>query len=577
MGSRQGEKIIVGIDHGTTSTEIVFGLSSSENFQFMRDWPGAPSLDRSFECPSIISYPQGSNNPHQWGFGVPKTLSNADQKFVCFKLMLDDGLERSEFYDETLEYVLCSKALQLPDGKTATSVMTDFLSEVYKFLEYALISLFGEEKFRRGAIDFYFTVPACWLHQTQDAMRMAIEDAGFGSYNLHEVKLLAEPEAAVMSVIQEEGLEIETGDGVMICDCGGAESEPQDIATYRVTDLSSASLERMSATMGGKCGGASIDCRLYEHLTKRTNGEFWHLPLNNILTGSTSMNLFEMIKSEFSGEPWSSYILDLIVDTSGHHAVGIKLDGKEMAELYNPTLETIFKMIMSELNGVQAKYNHQIIKKIVFVGGFSNSPYLQNWMQRILQQFHEITVLISKEPSLAVAKGAFLRGKYEFEGRLLEQTIKCWRHYGLACSSLNTNLQNEAYLGMESPYRTQCWVLRKDKIYQLPHSQRHELIIPHLPSDSPMKVVSIYECTSEAAPEVLQTGNPTVNLMGYITCDLSQLKLSQFPQRTLNGHVCHVLRVSVKVSLSEKKHRIHFVASVHGKEVGKHSIRMAIV
>ncbi|KAJ5710369.1 hypothetical protein N7488_004525 [Penicillium malachiteum] len=479
--------------------------------------------------------------------------------------MLDDHLQRWEFYDETLQYVVCSRALQLPNGRTATSVMRDFLLQVYESLEHTLISLFCGEKFRKGAIDFYFTIPACWLLKTQDAMCTAIENAGFGSYDLHEVKLLAEPEAGVMSVIQERDLKIETGDGVMICDCGGG---TVDIATYRVADLPSASLERLSTTMGGKCGGASIDCRLCKHLAERTDGRFWRLPLNNILTGSNFMNLFERIKSDFSGESWSSYILDLAVDTSGHRTVGIRLDGKEMEELYNPSLETIFQMIQSELIAVQAQHKQPIINKIVFVGGFSKSPYLPNWMQRNLHQFHGITILISKEPALAVAQGAFLRGKYEFEGRLLEGTMKCWRHYGLACSSLNTNLQNQTYLGMRSPSRNHCWALQKDEIYQLPHSQRHELTIPHLSSDSLMKVINICECISDDAPEVLQewesAGDPAVNLIGP-------------PQLTLNGHVCHVLRVSVKVSLSEKKHSIQFVASLHEKEFGKHSIRMAIV
>ncbi|KAJ5726706.1 uncharacterized protein N7483_008063 [Penicillium malachiteum] len=359
MGSSHGEKIIVGIDHGTTSTEIVFGLSSSEDFRILSQWPGAHSSLRS-ECPSIISYGQDTTDSIKWGFKVPETLSSADQKFVWFKMMLDDKLERSEFYDEALQHVLRSKVLKLPDGQTAASVTTDFLFQVYRHLKKTLISRFGDEKFHQGAIDFYFTIPACWMHQTQDTMRTAIENAGFGSCPLHEVKLLAEPEAAIMSVIQEIDLKIETGDGVMICDCGGG---IVDIATYHVMDLANPALERISTTMGGKCGGASIDCRLYEYLAQLSDGKFWHLPLNNILTGGSFMNFFEIVKSEFSGELARTYILY----PNGPHGVGIPLPDKEIKRIYNSVLQKIFEMIISELTAVQAIYKRQILINVSLV------------------------------------------------------------------------------------------------------------------------------------------------------------------------------------------------------------------
>ncbi|KAJ6032675.1 hypothetical protein N7540_003407 [Penicillium herquei] len=570
MGSRHGERIIVGIDNGTTTTEIIFGLSSSEDFEFLREWPGALS-SRPFECPSIISYGQDGI---KWGFEVPETLSSVDRKFVWFKMLLDDTLERREFYDEALQHVLRSKVLQLPDGQTPVSVMTGFLFQVYDHLSRILISMFGDEKFHQGAIDFYFTIPACWVHETQEAMRTAIENAGFGSCPLHEVKLLAEPEAAIMSVIQETHLKIETGDGVMICDCGGG---TVDIATYHVTDLANSSLERISTTMGGKCGGASIDCRLYEHLDKLSGGGVWSLPLNDILTGGSLMNTFEIIKSKFSGHSATGHTFKLSGNISGHHMDAIPLRGEEIERIYQPVLQKIFQMLISELNAVQAKYNHHIINKIVFVGGFSKSPYLQNWMQRSLQQFHGVKVLISEQPSLAVAKGALIRGKYEFEGRLLERIIKCWRHYGVVCSSLNTSLQNETHSAMQLPYKVQCWVLQKDRRYQLPYSRIYELIIPHLPSDPLTKVINIYECTSEDTQDLLQSGNPNINLIGYIPCDFNQIDIAQFVQPTLDGRVCYAIRVSIKVSLRERQHKIKFVASVHGKEVGQHRISMAIL
>ncbi|KAJ5731366.1 uncharacterized protein N7483_005874 [Penicillium malachiteum] len=65
-----------------------------------------------------------------------------------------------------------------------------------------------------------------WPSETHNAMRNAIEAAGFGYSDLHKFKLRSEPKVAAQYVISNKlediiSLQFSVGDRVLLCDCGG--------------------------------------------------------------------------------------------------------------------------------------------------------------------------------------------------------------------------------------------------------------------------------------------------------------------------------------------------------------------
>lgn len=68
-------------------------------------------------------------------------------------------------------------------------------------------------------VEFVLTVPAVWSDSAKNATLQAAERAGMG--NIHELKLISEPEAAAvytLKAIQPNHLNI--GDNFIVCDAG---------------------------------------------------------------------------------------------------------------------------------------------------------------------------------------------------------------------------------------------------------------------------------------------------------------------------------------------------------------------
>ncbi|CAI7661347.1 unnamed protein product [Penicillium glandicola] len=150
-------------------------------------------------------------------------------------------------------------------------------------------------------------------------------------------------------------------DGVLICDCGGgtvvrdtplhswhfiSSHRGQDIATYYVTDVDPTTrLEQITTATGAKCGGTAIDSRFYN--------------------------------------PRRGYF---------------SLQSEDIRGLYEPVLSRIFALIGSQVMAANEKCGRDVINKVILVGGFSASPFLQDRLQHALEPFPNISVLVAKKP-----------------------------------------------------------------------------------------------------------------------------------------------------------------------------------
>lgn len=96
-------------------------------------------------------------------------------------------------------------------------------------LEILKISL-CENVLETTELEFIITVPAIWSEAAQDRTRSCAERAGMGT----GLKLISEPEAAIMHAVDQELSHMEIGDIVVVCDAGGG---TVDLISYIIDQL----------------------------------------------------------------------------------------------------------------------------------------------------------------------------------------------------------------------------------------------------------------------------------------------------------------------------------------------------
>ena len=267
----------------------------------IRTYPG-PGREGDFvwKTPSRIAYStenQGCES-NQFGFQVtPKMIS-----YSWTKLLLDDNARPTEFDDPSLKRSEGEGMLKLPQNKSPTEVVTDYLREIYSWIEDYLAKRISQELLDMTPIEFWFTVPAIWSDQAKNATLAAAKAAGFASGDADRIYLIPEPEAAGVATLKgfSEGSSIaraQAGDGIMICDCGGG---TVDITSYKVTQLlPKLQFEEIVEGTGGKCGSTYIDREFHRWMTRIFGQRFEELKFEKIGPGSRFMKDFESNKRDF--------------------------------------------------------------------------------------------------------------------------------------------------------------------------------------------------------------------------------------------------------------------------------------
>ncbi|EER40936.1 conserved hypothetical protein [Histoplasma capsulatum H143] len=252
LGLNSGNKIIVGVDYGTTFTGSVPSpdiflvmvankrakgasyVSSRgkglDDITVIDIWPGT-SRDTTavVKAPSRIAYPDDNQrvSTKRWGYQVLPGMTT----FSWTKLLLDQNAPLSKYDDPGLEKASDIGILKLPEGKSATDVVSDYLSEVYHHILQRIGKQITEDTLRTTPLEFWFTVPAIWSDQAKNATVNAARQAGFGTRPNDEIFLISEPEAAAITSLKKYtnpngiGGFVKPGDGVLVCDCGGGTVE----------------------------------------------------------------------------------------------------------------------------------------------------------------------------------------------------------------------------------------------------------------------------------------------------------------------------------------------------------------
>lgn len=190
-------------------------------------------------------------------------------------------------------------------------------------------------------------------------------------------------------------------------------------------------LKELIKASGGACGGTSVDQRFYSLLTRIFGGTLLHeLQTTKTYAYMDLMNEFEAAKrlvkpsdgddsrinitipfvvmNELCQEHHDEGLLDVLRgSTLANDIKGLgdklRIKGSLLKSLFDDTIQQILNHIKDILKKPEAKD----VSRLLLVGGFSESPLIQD---AIKKAFPQLRVIVPEEAGVVVLKGAVIYG-----------------------------------------------------------------------------------------------------------------------------------------------------------------------
>ncbi|KAI9890224.1 MAG: hypothetical protein M1814_004386 [Vezdaea aestivalis] len=463
MASAKRNRMVIGIDYGTTYTGVAYADDSTntvKDIQLITDWPGHRRNATDEKVPSQVAYGSypGGNKSYDWGtWGnlIPPGVNPC----IWTKLRLDGEKQRSIELDAILA-ILSGNISRLavgqddddgerpPDypGKMPVDIVTDYLTAVKDFTFQCIEDRVGKTLFENLDLDIVITVPAVWSEKARDLTFKAVMAAGFGStaYTSREVtnkiKMVTEPEAAAIYTLRalkekHGSSNLKPGDHFVLCDAGGG---TVDLLSYKVKTVNpDFQIEEAAVGTGDKCGSTFID-RAFRPWLKKKIGDVAYKRISDdkLQEGSKIRREFEAIKHRFDGTPMNQYVTlprqaGLDDDPSiGLQEGDLKIGLEDLTEMFEFSVNRSLELIDGQVADIQAKGAR--VKAVFLVGGFGKSNYLFSKIKEYCTE-RGFEALRPENPWSAVARGAVARG-LEADERGLVSLRLCRLHYGTPVS-----------------------------------------------------------------------------------------------------------------------------------------------
>lgn len=446
--------LVVAIDFGTTY--------SGYAFQFRHEY--------SAKDPTVISAPQS------WSDGTKQVLSLKTPT----ALLLNGDLEIDSFgYEAERKYSnLCEESkhmewyfyrrfkmkLQNRGGLSRTSSLEDeslkllpaveIFAHAINCLKMKLFEQLDKDQKVLSPDDILWvlTVPAIWDDSAKDFMRKAALTAGLKNDNL---RIALEPEAASLYCqylpinrfasgrAESQSSLAAPGTVYMVVDLGGGTA---DITVHE--KLSDGNLREVHRACGGPWGGTSVDANFINllgniigsnamtffmnthrgdyhdlmkefEITKRSIELESEKPVNIKLP----FTMFETVKNpRFKGKDFKTALAESVY-AKDIKVIGdkIKMSADLARSLIGSVADNIIKQMEECFREVITQHN---LSLILMVGGFSESPYIQERVKERFEGQNNVKVLIPQEAGLAVLKGAVVFGRQpqSISSRILRYT-----------------------------------------------------------------------------------------------------------------------------------------------------------
>ncbi|KAM0183762.1 hypothetical protein ACHAPF_000206 [Botrytis cinerea] len=540
-------KIIIGIDYGTTFSGIQIepqGVSyvtsdkdGIEDITIMSPWPGDPHV--SWKTPTRIAYSQENSSlkNNKWGFEVnPKMIS-----YSWTKLLLDKNAATKEHDDPSLTGMEGSGMLPLPPFRDAAGVCEDFLREVYIHVSNKLRQQMSDLTFENTPMECWVTLPAVWSEEAKDATLNAAKNAGFGNRPGDEIYTIAEPEAAAIATLKEF-----------------AKSD----AMNQITVQPYLSFDELCVGIGGKCGSTQIDRNLHIMLSQRFGAAFDDLTFGQKGPGSRFMAAFEALKRDFGrndereiGElgPLNLNVVDSAYFDEEDRLV--LLSHQDMRALFDPVITEITRLVEQQVKAAKDTQNAKI-NRIILVGGFGESLYLNTKLKSWCKRNGNITLICPLHPQSAVVRGAALRG---LEG-IAPRVKHLRRHYGISLDKSfreGIDPEEDSYVDGDE--------ITKDTFRVVDSGTEYT------PHENKILKSTLYACVSEEPPEYLS--DPGIERVGEIQSNLGKSFnfgnniQTQFNHRL--GRQVQRITFQQQIVFGNKGDNLTFKCLIGGKEICK--------
>ncbi|KAF2642545.1 hypothetical protein P280DRAFT_548006 [Massarina eburnea CBS 473.64] len=566
-----GNRLVIGLDYGTTYTGVSFCETSDTNvmeerIQIVQDWPSAHTMVGTKEkVPSEIAYlPDGI----RWGSLIPPHVS----RHMWTKLELDSPKlgEAEKIRRELSAMTVGGSTVRHP-----VDVVAAFLKEVKDHLLKNLDRQYGPELWRTLPITLVVTVPAVWSDAAKDRTMRAVSQAGFDTSAFPQLKRIVtttEPEAAAIYTIksvkgsaQDDALKV--GDGFVVCDMGGG---TVDLISYRIAEIEPTSVEEASVGTGDQCGGSFVDRGFLTWLeTKLGMGDFVKIAgcsAAELSRTSLPPKLGRMMqefsltaKSGFSGT--EEYYLRLPAPLSGIDDEDrdmcdgeILLKASDIVIMFEFSLRRTLELLKEQLKAAE-RSGHVKIKYVFMVGGFAESPYMHDQIKSMAGEYSSVQVIRPAYAWSAIVRGAAAKG-LESDGRTSVKFRKCRRNYGTMCNVVfRSGYHREAdsyicqFSGIKRARSQMNWLIVKGQ--ELSSSAEihgtMSLCSDFWPGSRRIVHLGLFSADVDKAPTRL---NENVHKVAELVIDVSTVPESEFVvHRSPSSAVYHVLSIEVEISV----------------------------
>jgi hypothetical protein len=327
---------------------------------------------------------------------------------------------------------------------------------------------------------------------------------------MRDITIVLEPEAASYSVQRQPSVSIEPHQRYMIVDCGGG---TVDLVTHELQE--DGTVKEVAVGSGGCCGGTYVDQAYLLYLGEQFPflGQFKRTKQSHYLKMLAN---WEMTKTNFTGTDRST-IIDfppgflavasehLDVETLADLEDGFEISAADMRALFDGVVDRILELVDKQLA------DSGLVHRIVFVGGFSRSKYLQQRAKTALET-EETNVVFPPSPESAVLRGAvLLRAAADvfIKERVMRQT------YGI-CASVpyKEGIHDPMMCTMDSKGQLMAtngffpFVLRKQTL------QHDEQVCHNFHAAQPDVVMMLYASNATEAPTTIAEAG--VALLGRV-------------------------------------------------------------
>ncbi|KAJ7145829.1 hypothetical protein C8R44DRAFT_972814 [Mycena epipterygia] len=417
-------KLVIAIDFGTTFSGVAYGSSriASGKVQQILNWPGSSETFR--KIPTCLLYDE-FGRILAWGLEAKNASAiPGTSRYEWFKLFLDPRALRDES-------ALDPRLPELPPGKTATDLITEFLSCLWEYAREQITRDIGAIADLNSA-DVWVTVPAAWDARGCALMREAgiaaglVQSAHAGDIAWRDrLKIITEPEAAAVHCAHLTDLyKLLPAQNFIVCDAGGG---TVDLAVYKIIgDPAHLEIAEIAARSGANCGSLFLDLRFRALVEALLVDHPVHLDAASLAYFMHSFS--EADKLNYAGRDDDEtifYFNCFNVEDPDDRSAGLingqlAIPGRLLREaVFDPVVDEVLDLITKQLAASPK------IDALLLVGGFSGSAYLK---ARVEEQFSACIRTLARPPD---SDTATLRGaaRYGLARRPLVSQLVVPRSY----------------------------------------------------------------------------------------------------------------------------------------------------